>query len=482
MTRNLFKEILQLLKVDVLISKVVGYGLQRVIQKDPFLFKKLEDSYCSQYNNELRSNIGHIGHGCYLHGFLKLSHPKGLILENNVHIGAGAYINSRGGVIIKDHTHISRNVTIYSSNHDYNGPILPFGPNYIERPVIIGKGVWIGMNVNILPGVTIGDGAIIGMGATISKDVPPNAVVVGSEQRHVKSRSKENISALLTTAKFGGINGKVLPTREVQLFKKRLGENGASPFFIVSTGRSGSTTIANILNKHEGIDCLHEPKIHLVGLSTRWLHGDIPEAELLRELHILYKDLATSNQRIYGESDQKLSNLVLPLAKILPEAKFIWIIRKPEDVVNSTWSRGWFSDEELGFTDMPAENYSLYRDHFSDHRPHADKCGDMNTEQWRAMSAFERNCWYWTYWNSMIQTSFSSLAKERTLKVRLENLSSDLTKIESFLSLEKDQLREQVANKAESIYKLNTTSDWNEQMKASFNRLIDYSLYTEEIS
>jgi hypothetical protein len=131
---------------------------------------------------------------------------------------------------------------------------------------------------------------------------------------------------------------------------------------------------------------------------------------------------------------------------------------------------------------MPAGNYSLYRDHFSDHRPHADKCGDMNTEQWLAMSAFERNCWYWTYWNSMIQTSFSSLAKERILKVRLENLSSDLTKIESFLSLEKDQLRVQVANKAESIYKLNTTSDWDEQMKTDFDRLIDYSLYTGEIS
>jgi len=42
------------------------------------------------------------------------------------------------------------------------------------------KGVSIGSNATILCGITIGANAMIGAGSVVTKDVPPNAIVVGN--------------------------------------------------------------------------------------------------------------------------------------------------------------------------------------------------------------------------------------------------------------------------------------------------------------
>ena len=46
--------------------------------------------------------------------------------------------------------------------------------------------VFIGMNAVVLAGVHIHENSIIGAGAIISKDVPPNCVVVGNPMKIIK--------------------------------------------------------------------------------------------------------------------------------------------------------------------------------------------------------------------------------------------------------------------------------------------------------
>lgn len=48
-----------------------------------------------------------------------------------------------------------------------------------NRPIIIGRDVWIGANALVLDGVSVGHGAVIAAGAVITKDVPPYAIVGG---------------------------------------------------------------------------------------------------------------------------------------------------------------------------------------------------------------------------------------------------------------------------------------------------------------
>jgi acetyltransferase-like isoleucine patch superfamily enzyme len=55
------------------------------------------------------------------------------------------------------------------------------------REVRIGNSVWIGGHATILKGVTIGDRSVVGASAVVTKDVPPDTVVVGNPARIVKT-------------------------------------------------------------------------------------------------------------------------------------------------------------------------------------------------------------------------------------------------------------------------------------------------------
>ena len=54
--------------------------------------------------------------------------------------------------------------------------------------IIIQNDVWIGYGVTILSGVTVHNGAVIAAHATVTKDVPPYAIVAGNPARVIKYR------------------------------------------------------------------------------------------------------------------------------------------------------------------------------------------------------------------------------------------------------------------------------------------------------
>lgn len=135
-------------------------------------------------------------------GRVWIAYPERLVLEEHVRIGRGCFLFCMGGLSIGAGSILSRNVTIYTANHDTGGSWIPYDDAYRMRPVTIGRGVWIGMDVRIAPGVSIGDGAVIGMGTVVGKDVPANAVVVGAEQRVVGSRDAERALEMLKGERF----------------------------------------------------------------------------------------------------------------------------------------------------------------------------------------------------------------------------------------------------------------------------------------
>ena len=146
------------------------------------------------------------GRGVRVNGRIRITHPWNVVIGNNVHIGDNAYLNGKGGLVIEDNVHISRNVTVITSSHNYKGEVLPYDTTYIMKPVAIGKNAWIGMNVSII-GAQIGEGAIIGLGATVSSDVPPLAVVANQPPRIIKYRDKEHYHDLEARHKYGGPSG-----------------------------------------------------------------------------------------------------------------------------------------------------------------------------------------------------------------------------------------------------------------------------------
>ena len=86
------------------------------------------------------------------------------------------------------------------------GPVTPeiadmhmnMGHPTCKGDIHVGNDVWIGATSTIMSGITIGDGAIIGAGSTVTKDVPPFAIVAGNPGRIVKYRfTEEQIEKLL---------------------------------------------------------------------------------------------------------------------------------------------------------------------------------------------------------------------------------------------------------------------------------------------
>ncbi len=154
-----------------------------------------------------------IGKGVKFNGISMISGLENIEIGNNVHIGNNAWIRGEGGVYIGDNTHISRNLVLYTINHNYEGELLPYDDTFIKKKVVIEKNVWIGTNVIILPGAHIEEGCIIGAGAVVAGRIKKCSIYGASLGKVIGKRNEEHYNRLNKRNAFGGVNGK-------RLFKK----------------------------------------------------------------------------------------------------------------------------------------------------------------------------------------------------------------------------------------------------------------------
>lgn len=140
----------------------------------------------------------HICRGC------TISSPQKVTIGDHVWIGENFFARAEGGINIGSGTIISRNVEIWTSNHNYDSDDLacvPYDRRMVCKPVQIGENVWVGTRVLVLPGVTIGEGAVIGAGAVVTKDIPAYAVAGGNPARVLKYRNAEKYEELKAQGK-----------------------------------------------------------------------------------------------------------------------------------------------------------------------------------------------------------------------------------------------------------------------------------------
>jgi acetyltransferase-like isoleucine patch superfamily enzyme len=76
-------------------------------------------------------------------------------------------------------------------NKDIENMMFDMGHPSCKGDIIIENDVWIGAKSTIMSGIKIGNGAVIGATATVTKDVPPYAIVVGNPGKIIKYRFTE---------------------------------------------------------------------------------------------------------------------------------------------------------------------------------------------------------------------------------------------------------------------------------------------------
>jgi acetyltransferase-like isoleucine patch superfamily enzyme len=104
-----------------------------------------------------------------------------VFIENDVIIGDRVTIKCGvqiwDGLRIEDDAFIGPNATF--TNDNFPRSKQPFKLNQ----TLVRKGASIGANATILSGIVIGENAMVGAGAVVTRDVPPNAIVVGNPAR-----------------------------------------------------------------------------------------------------------------------------------------------------------------------------------------------------------------------------------------------------------------------------------------------------------
>ncbi|QHC56859.1 sugar O-acetyltransferase [Rathayibacter tanaceti] len=108
---------------------------------------------------------------------------RNITLGKRVFINSGCRFQDQGGITIGDDCLLGHNTVIATLQH---GLAPARRADLLPSPVVLGRSVWLGANVTILPGVVIGDNAVIGAGSVVTRDVPANAIAVGSPARVVR--------------------------------------------------------------------------------------------------------------------------------------------------------------------------------------------------------------------------------------------------------------------------------------------------------
>lgn len=180
--------------------------------------------------------------------------------------------------------------------------------------------------------------------------------------------------------------------------------------FVLSTGRTGTETLAALLDLVPTLAAHHEPSPLLYALScTAYRFGGQPatdavleEAFLTARRELLAGALGTG--RGYVETSPQLTFLAPAIHAALPGARFIHLVRDPRNVVRSAMRRRWYDGNPHDGTRITPQS------------------GTAAHALWGSFSAFQKNLWLWHETNRWLLTILRSLPLEQTLQLHSEAL------------------------------------------------------------
>lgn len=114
---------------------------------------------------------------------------EGMSIGNNSSIGPLGYIGCGGFIRIGENVMIGPRVSLFAENHNFEDTNHSIKEQGIHRKGInIEDDCWIGSGVIILDGVTIGSGSVIAAGTVVTKDIPPNSIVMDKKNKVIRQR------------------------------------------------------------------------------------------------------------------------------------------------------------------------------------------------------------------------------------------------------------------------------------------------------
>ncbi len=133
----------------------------------------------------LRELIGALGEESVLKPPLYVDYGTNISVGKRVFANYGLVALDVVRITIGDDVQLGPNVQLLTPTHPLD-PELRLAKWEAGQPIAIHDNVWIGGGAIVLAGVTIGENSVVGAGTVVTKDVPPNVVVVGNPARVVR--------------------------------------------------------------------------------------------------------------------------------------------------------------------------------------------------------------------------------------------------------------------------------------------------------
>ena len=160
------------------------------------------------------------------------------------------------------------------------------------------------------------------------------------------------------------------------------------PFFVLSTGRTATMWLSNLLNTCSDAHVAHEPvPAEQIDHARAFMNPKVAD-EYIYKFRLRDMALRCQSYKIsrYGEVNGALRRHASSIKKFLPDSCLIHLVRDGRDVVRSVMSRKTLTKADPIYRDLsPPEE-------------------DLDPVVWKNMNRFERLCWIWAYENAYLRS------------------------------------------------------------------------------
>jgi hypothetical protein len=215
--------------------------------------------------------------------------------------------------------------------------------------------------------------------------------------------------------------------------------DNTNPIFIVGSGRSGTRSFYRMLTGSPGLEIHHEYAVNETQrLAALFFMGKVDSNYVrnkIKEMHgasIHYSAAST-----WIDSSNKLSWLIEPVSELFPQSRFLAIVRDGRKVVSSFY----YKLREEMYDDASTKLLKNWLDGKDDVMPPAEKpiwwnipqTGQPWHDEFPSFDRLQRVSYHWAEVNRVIIESFSKIAADRVMLVRLEDLVSSESKLDEVL-------------------------------------------------
>ncbi|HEV2563164.1 MAG TPA: sulfotransferase [Rhizomicrobium sp.] len=237
-------------------------------------------------------------------------------------------------------------------------------------------------------------------------------------------------------------------------------------FFVVSSGRSGTAMLHKALSGTGDIEMHHEYMVHIVQKLGVSRYMELASAEettrALRQTHAAAVHYARAAH--WGDSSNKLSWMIPELAALLPQAKFVHLVRDGRKVAGSYFRKlahECYDDRSTAilqvFFDDPAANPAPPPE--KKYWWPLPKKSDPSAQEFRHFNQFERIAWHWAEINRVIANSLAALPQSRKHFVRLEDLQNSAQEVRTLLEFLNLPYRDEAASMFARPHNVNRPED-----------------------